>query len=205
MCKKRVGFVTCVNNHDVYTHNVIASTKSYSDEIEYIVIENPPCASVGLNEGIRKISEDIIVCCHQDIFFLGDNWIDKMFEQLNRIPKWGVCGCAGTLVGGDLVGCCGGLGMGKIPITVQTLDCSLLILDRHNKLFFDENLQYFHMYGEDIALQANEKGLGAYVIYAPIIHNSKHTSRSGFKESYEYMRQKWRSKVETIYTTVGQY
>ena len=201
---REASFVTCVNHYDIYTANVIKSTEAYADRIDYIVIESPASGSLGLNEGIRKAKEDIIVCCHQDIFFL-DNWLDKMFAQLDMLPKWGACGCAGAMDNGQMVGCHSGLGMREEAIAVQTLDGSLIILDKQNNLLFDENLRYFHMYDVDIALQANDKGLGAYVIYAPIIHNTKWTSGSGFGESGDYIKQKWNYKVGTVYTTVGRF
>lgn len=199
---KRASFVTCVNNEVVYRENVLKSTEPYADRIEYIRIDNPPSASRGLNKGLRKATEDIIVCCHQDIFFL-DNWLDKMFEQLELLSKCGVCGCAGSTDNGLRVGTHSGLKMGKKPIKVQTLDGSLLILNKKDNLFFDEGLLFFHMYDVDIALQAMDRGLNNYVIYAPILHNTKGTSGVGIVESIRYVQEKWKPKVEVIYTTVG--
>ena len=201
---RRASFVTCVNDDDVYRNDVLKTTEGYADRIEYIRVDNPVSAPVGLNEGIRKASENIVVCCHQDIYFL-NNWLDKMFEQLDTIPKWGVCGLAGAKDDGSPIGCHSGLGMEHHPIRVQTLDCSLIIVDKRNVLRFDENLEFFHMYGEDIALQANDVGLGAYVIYAPIIHHSKWAHPQGFRECVEYIQRKWRGKVAVIHTTVGTY
>lgn len=200
----RATFVTCVNHEEIYRANVLKSTESYADKIEYIRINNPPSGSRGLNEGLRKASSNIVVCCHQDIFFLGE-WLDEMFGQLAIIPKWGVCGCAGTTDTRQMFGTHSGLGMGKTAVKVQTLDCSLVILNKNNNLFFDEGLPFFHMYGEDICLQANERGLGVYVIPLPIIHNTKGTSGGGFVESVKYMEKKWKQKVGTIYTTLGYY
>lgn len=199
---EEVSFVTCVNHYDIYTTNVIKSTEAYADRIDYVVIQSPDSASVGLNEGIEKAKEDIVVCCHQDIFFLND-WLNKMFEQLGMLPEWGVCGCAGTMEGGQMVGCHSGLGMPSYPVPVQTLDCSLIVLSKCNGLHFDEGLLFFHMYGEDIALQANERGLGVYAIHAPVVHNTKWTSGAGFLESVEYIQKKWKQKRGAVYTTVG--
>lgn len=199
---KRASFVTCVNNEEIYKENVLKSTESYVDRIEYIKVNNPPSASIGLNEGLRKATEDIVVCCHQDIFFL-DNWLDKMFKQLAMIPRWGVCGCAGTTDKGLGVGTHSGLKMGEKPVKVQTVDGSLVILNKKNNLFFDEGLLFFHMYDVDIALQAMERGLNTYVIYAPILHNTKGASGEGIVESIRYVQVKWKPKVEVIYTTVG--
>lgn len=202
---ERVSIVSCVNSFDCYISNVKESTKRYADEIDYVVVETPPSAAVGLNSGLKRAKRDIVVCCHQDIFFLTDNWIDQMFSQLENVLVWGVVGCAGTAEGNPSIGCHSGLTMGTTPVKVQTVDGSLIVLNKENGLLFDERLRYFHMYDVDISLQANEKGLGTYVICAPLIHNTHWSAGAGLHESVQYLKHKWQGKVNTFYTTIGVY
>lgn len=202
---ERVSIVSCVNSFDSYEVNVKESTKRYADEIDYVAVVTPPSAAAGLNAGLKRAKHDIVVCCHQDVYFLTDNWIDQMFCQLEKVSIWGVVGCAGTVRGAPSIGCHSGLTMGATPVKVQTVDGSLIILDKRNGLVFDECLCYFHMYDVDISLQANERGLGTYVIYAPLIHNTQWSAGVGLNESVQYLKWKWHSKVDTFYTTIGTY
>ena len=114
-------------------------------------------------------------------------------------------GCAGTVEGAPSIGCHSGLTMGPTPVKVQTVDGSLIILSKKNGLVFDERLRYFHMYDADISLQANERMLGTYVICAPLVHNTHWTAGVGLHESVQYLKEKWHSKVDTFYTTIGTY
>lgn len=204
----KISIITLVNNSNIYEENVMKSTSTKKDNIEYIKIYNPSSASKGLNIGIDTATNDILIACHQDVYFL-DRWYEILQEllddKINKINNnWGVCGMAGTTFDGKMVGTHSGLNMsGNIIIPVQTLDCSCLVLKKSNNLRFDENLKYFHMYGEDIALQANDKGLDAYVIDVPINHRTNWTAGSGFVESGDYIGRKWHHKFGIIYTTVG--
>lgn len=209
-----MSIVSLVNKPEVYDACTISSTSSLKEIIEYIPIYNPNSGSTGLNRGFDEAKNDLVICCHQDIYYM-DGWFDKLNKCLSMIEKdkgkWGVCGMAGTTFQGLWMGSHVkdvGLSMyGHEIHPVQTLDCSTLILSKdtckNNELRFDENLKYFHMYGEDICLQANDKGLGVYVINVPIDHRSSWAPHSGFYESRDYMIQKWRPKFKAINTTCG--
>ncbi len=209
----KLSIITLVNKPNIYIENVMKSTFSQNKEnkIEYIVINKAKSASTGLNKGLLKATNDIIICCHQDIQFL-EGWYDKL-EQLLKILDnkyvWGVAGLAGTTKDGSMVGTHSGLGMNNNNIIdVQTLDCSAIIFRKtsfqeHN-LKFDEDLHHFHMYAEDISLQCLNKKLKVYCINVPAIHNTAWTSGGGFQESTDHIRKKWKHKFKEIYTTVGQ-
>jgi len=94
---------------------------------------------------------------------------------------------------------------GNNIIRVQTLDCSTTIIKKSNMLRFDEQLKFFHCYGEEMALQANWAGLGAFVINVPIKHNTNWTAGPGFKRSRQHVIRKWRTRFGRIYTTVGDF
>lgn len=215
----KLSIVTLINNYDIYRDNVLKSTLKEFDNyyIEYIEIYNSISASSGLNEGIKKSNNDLIFCCHQDVQFL-DRWYEQLIKLLNMLDEheknsdgkniWGVCGSAGTSYSGKMFGVHSGLGMdGLDSVQVQTLDCCTLLLRKSimkkYDMTFDENLKWYHMYGEDISLQSNDKGLKVYVLNVSLKHNCKWTAGGGFQESTDYTRKKWKSKFPVIHTTVG--
>lgn len=203
---KNLSFVTMVTKNELYKENVITSTYENRNNIEYITVKNSKSGASGLNAGIKKVSNDIIICCHQDVYFKNE-WYKKLNICLDKLEHWGVLGFAGISFDGKMFGTHSGL---SIPdnidiVPVQTLDESVLILKKSNNLKFDEKLIYFHMYGTDIALQSHEKNLGVYVINIPIEHRTKWTAGKGLGESENYIKKKWilPNKYKTIYTTVG--
>ena len=211
----KLTLLTLVNNKNIYKENVLASTIKENNEgnVEYIVINNPPYATEGINRGIEKSTNNTIIYCHQDIYFL-EGWYNKLlycFNLLNIYKKnWGVCGFAGTKTEGKMVGTHSGLGMDNCDVReVQTLDCSTLIIrksiNQKYDLKFDENLKYFHGYGEDFSLQCINKGLNVCVLNVNIQHNCRWTAGEGIGETFQYIKQKWKHKFKTIYTTVGTY
>lgn len=202
MSTNKISLVTLVNNVETYHDNVIKSSSEFKDNIEYIAISFPRSAAKGLNEGLDKASNELIICCHQDIYFLDvcyKSLTDNLYSLYSK--NWGVCGIAGCTFEGKCI--YNYTMMNENIVQAQTLDCSLLILKKSNNLKFDENLKLFHMYGEDICLQANDKGLGVYILNVPIIHRSKWTAGPGLKESADYVAKKWRHIFGKIYTTVG--
>lgn len=199
--------VTTVNNPEIYKNNLVLSTLTHSNKIEYITLYHNYSSSTSLNTGLELASNNIVMCCHQDIYFK-DNWYTILKHHIDTLnkdkQKWGVLGFAGAVFEGSLVGTHSGLSMNNIDIIkVQTLDGSILILQKKNNLKFDENLKFFHMYDADICLQALEKGLMNYCINVPINHISNRTTGGGFSESVEYIRKKWKSEFGAVHTTVG--
>ncbi len=214
----KLSIITLVNKPEIYIKNVMKSTSPYirENKIEYIVINKAKTASSGLNKGIQKANNDVIICCHQDVEFL-DGWYDKFKQLINTLDNrhlqneviWGVVGFAGTTKEGLMVGTHSGLEMNNNDIVeVQTLDCSTLVFRKSTfqkyNLKFDENLQYFHMYGEDISLQCLDKELKVYCLNVPIKHNTIWSSGGGFQESTNVIKKKWGHRFKTIFTTVGQ-
>lgn len=207
---RKFSIVTLVNKDDIYQKNVILSTYENKDSIEYITVKNSISGASGLNNGLKKVTNDIIICCHQDVYFK-EGWYNKLNECIDKLnnsinyKNWGVLGFAGTTDNGKMVGTHSGLEMfnDEDIIPVQTLDESVLILKKDNSFKFDENLIYYHMYGTDISLQSYVKDLGVYVINVPIDHRTKWTSGNGFIESTTYIRNKWYGLYEVIHTTVG--
>lgn len=207
---RRLSFVTMVTKDELYQENVISSTYVNRNDIEYITVKNSKSGASGLNSGVEKATNNIVVCCHQDVFF-ENGWYEKLnkcLDKLNDITKyrlWGILGFAGTTYDGKMVGTHSGLGMtdNMDIIPVQTLDESVLIIKKSDNFKFDEGLIYYHMYGTDITLQSHSKDLNVYVLNVPIDHRTKWTSGNGFGESVTYIQKKWHSKYNVIYTTIG--
>jgi hypothetical protein len=74
---------------------------------------------------------------------------------------------------------------------------------------FDAELPGFHMYGTDIVQIARSNRLSAYVIDAPVIHNSLPYLKfdQHFLTSYCYMQEKWKAilPIKTTVTTLTRF
>ena len=65
----KISIVTLVNRPDIYNEDVIASTVDQKANIEYIPIYGAKSAASGLNKGVKKATNDLIICAHQDIYY----------------------------------------------------------------------------------------------------------------------------------------
>lgn len=115
-------------------------------------------------------------------------------------PNWGVVGIYGITNSGLGVGYAYSTGLKRFvgaplnhPIEVRTLDEIILIIRRSSGLRFDERLPGFHLYGTDICLQAEKKGMRNYVIPCFALHNSNGIKflPLDFWKAYLYLRRKW--------------
>jgi hypothetical protein len=176
-----VTFVAAVNNRDILEKNLLASpciTDRHPHQV--ILQEHFSSATVAYNDAIEKSVNDLIVFCHQDMFF-PLSWIYEFECALRdletRDSNWGVLGCCGITSNGQLRGYVYSTGLGVIgypssPAEVQTLDEIVLILKKSSGLRFDQSLPYFHLYGTDICLRAAGLGMKSYAISALCVHNT---------------------------------
>jgi hypothetical protein len=170
------------------------------------------CAGAAYNDAIDKSVNDLIVFCHQDMFF-PEPWISQVQEIVTRLsvqdPNWGVLGCCGATSDGQIRGYVYSTGIGIIgvesePAQVQTLDEIVVILRKSSGLRFDNKLPHFHLYGSDICLRAALHGMKSYAIAAFCVHNAYanfHLSRE-FYECCRYMRRTWRQSLPIQTTCV---
>jgi GT2 family glycosyltransferase len=144
---------------------------------------------------------------HQDVF-LPPTWAADFaaaLDHLNKLdPNWGVLGVWGLTVQGGGVGHVYSTGLQMTlgspfvtPIPVASLDEVMLVVRRDAGLRFDQDLPGFHLYGTDICLQAEQRGLGCYAVPSFCLHNSNglHCLPRSFWKAYFYMRRKWRSQL----------
>lgn len=194
-----------VSNESLYNEFLLKSTEDCRDRIEYVKLYNVTHATKAYNQAIQKARNNLIVCVHQDVK-LFDNFVDCLESCLAKLSKWGICGLAGATYLGKLVSA-----GDKIITKVMTIDDLCIILDRRNPLRFDEAFKWWHFYGEDIALQANEMGLGTYILPCRFLHRPTPSDESwkampdigGYSLARQKLRQKWNKKVGRIFTTIG--
>jgi len=66
--------------------------------VEVIPFENPGTHSLteAYNIILEKSSNDIVVLCHDDIYFEKKNWGNKVLKHFKRNPEYGIIGSAGS-------------------------------------------------------------------------------------------------------------
>lgn len=178
--------------------------------VDIAVQKGSKSTAIAYNAGMDACRSDLIVFAHQDIY-LPKGWaqhFEKSVDQLSEgDPNWGVVGIYGITNSGLGVGYTYSTGLGRFvgrpfshPIEVRTLDEIILIIRRSRGLRFDESLPGFHLYGTDICLQAEERGMKNYVIPCFALHNSCGIRWLpwGFWRAYLYLRRKWWNRLPII-------
>jgi hypothetical protein len=215
-----VSFVTCISDWQTYKHCVAASIGQMGSPgliFERVPIDNSAnrfSASQALNMGLAKSNGKLIVFCHQDVVFpLG--WLSKLFEQIreveHQVASWGVIGVAGRCVDGSRPGHVidprGELFHTPLPMQVQTLDELCIIIRKNSGLHFDEYFDHFHLYGTDLCLTANSKGMPCFAVDCCLEHLSGGSKCKNWMIQKEKLIEKWwpnrRIVGKKIYTTSG--
>lgn len=176
-------FVVCVSDEESLRANLLSSP-CLREGFRHEVLMFRGCASAaeGLNAGIERAKNSLVVCVHQDVY-LPRGWPARFGQQYRlvekRIGKVGVVGVFGaarvdgaTRFAGHVVDRDALLKEGhEFPAVVDTLDELLLALPRDTPLRFEPALG-FHLYGSDIALAARRSGLNAVAVDALCFHHS---------------------------------
>ena len=190
-----ISVITCVNDQMEYEQNVRAS---FPDNAQLLPILNASSAAAGLNEGMKKADNNIIVCCHQDVKF-PEGWVDLLEDQLKTIGSFGIAGTFGIDMQGNYAGNIkdphNNPSLGSLPCKAMSLDEHCLILNRKNDLYFDETLGGWHLYGADICLQASQAGLENYVINAKLEHLSGGKVDRKYRKIEKRFVKKWKGKT----------
>ncbi len=212
--------VTCVSNWTMYKNEflrtLLPSIHSKERKIPFQLIaidntKNQRSAAAVLNEGIDRAKYTYVICIHQDIRF-SENWLNVVFEQLRYLPpRWGVVGSVGFDRHGKGIGALQNpdgtwFGSSCKAGKVENLDEVCLIVDKRNKLRFDDKtFTGFHFYGADICLQAIQKQLMNYAIDAPFIHLSYGSYDEAFHVYAKIFLKKWESVNHIKTTTLWKY
>lgn len=187
-------------------------------EREVSVQMNKPTSGIAYNLGLSATSAPVVVFAHQDVY-LPKGWgevLEKCLLQLDEMdPEWAIAGVVGIEADGHSVGKLWSTGLGReigktfyTPVPAVSLDEVVLIVRRASGLRFDEKLPSFHLYGTDVVQTSLKRAGGAYIICAPLIHNSTAVRRldANFMSAYRYMQLKWRADlpIRTPVTVINQ-
>ncbi len=177
-------------------------------------IENKYDGFSGLNLFLDQAKGKYIIIGHQDILIEKDDisQLRKCINELDKVdPNWALCGNAGAAGPNHIVyhiSYPDGVHMskGNFPIKVSSLDENFLLIKNDSYLSFSTDLSGFHLYGTDICLNANLKGLTAYVIKFNLVHKSRGNLSPDFfsirkaliKKYSNFFKGRW---VQTTFTT----
>ncbi len=203
-----------VNDEAVLEHNLLMSPLVAFADRQVILQRGYPSAAKAYNGVLEQADGEWIVLAHQDVY-LPKPWLEQLRSGIEMVeshdPNWAVIGIYGVAHDGQHVGHCWSSGLGRElgvsfdqPQAVSAIDELLIVLRRSAGLRFDEGLPGFHLYGTDIVQTALKKGLSAYVVHAPVVHNSRsvRTLRGPYAASYHFMRKKWRDQLPVATTVV---
>jgi glycosyltransferase involved in cell wall biosynthesis len=164
-------------------------------------------ASAAYNRALEKATGQILIFVHQDVY-LPPGWLQRLqwtIQQLESTdPDWGVLGVCGLTERGELCSWVYSSGLGAVvgkpfpaPLRVRTLDEVLLVIRKASGLRFDERLHGFHMYGTDICLEAEKRGLRNYAVPCFLYHNSNGIRNLpwAFWQACHHIRRKWWSRL----------
>jgi hypothetical protein len=208
-----VTFVACVNDDAQLDANLRRSPcLSDSSPHELLVFRGCASAAEGLNAGIEQARNELVVLLHQDVY-IPARWPARMVAQWRLAERrggpMGIGGVFGVLdrrVPFDAIGRVVHrdrlLEHRTLPADVNGLDELLMVVPRGTPLRVDAELGW-HLYGTDLALQAQERELRVVVFDAPCHHNSL-TGRVPWKyrESERVLARKW-EKLLPIHTNLS--
>lgn len=204
---ERLTIGCMVNDRDVLLTNLETSDCLQSGRIKLVVAEGAASAAIAANSLLSKADGDLVAIVHQDVH-LPRGWDKRVLASAAALDeqgvRWGVLGVFGMTVRGTVAGqvWSNGLGQelrgtGSLPADAVSCDELVLIVKKSEDLQFDEQLPGFHFYGTDIVQAALARKLGAFVIDAPVIHNSLpvRNANRGYLNAYRFMVDKWRDNL----------
>jgi hypothetical protein len=199
--------VAAVNNDRILEKNLLRSAVLRSRHCAVHLRRGYPSAAAAYNSALRECRNDLVVFAHQDVY-LPAGWEQRLQEGIAQVQqidsRWAVLGVVGVAPEGRHVGHVWSSGLQSEvgapmarPVAVQSVDELLIVLRRSSGLQFDPGLQGYHLYGTDIVQSALAVGRGAYVIHAPVIHNSLPCLylAADYFRAYTYVSRKWRSRL----------
>jgi len=209
----KFGVVAAVNNEQILADNLAASPL-FGRGVPFSGMRDYASAGQAYNAGLDAMDADIVIFAHQDVY-LPSRWLEQLQNGIRAIEetdeRWAVIGVYGVEPGGRHIGHCWSRGLGRtlgesfsLPRMVGSIDEIVIVLRRSSGLRFDERLPGFHLYGTDIVQAALALDRSAYVVHAPVIHNSNpvRTLAGAYSKAYRYMRRKWRDRLPIATTIV---
>jgi hypothetical protein len=202
---------------------------------EFLVVDNRNAnrldAFAGIREFVESASGCYIVVCHQDVELIEDGF-DVLLQRLRELggsaPNWAVAGNVGVR---GLTNWIARISdphirdarVGYFPAAVDSIDENFIVIRRETGLLPSNDLSGFHFYGLDLCIQAERRGLGAYVIDFHLLHKSAgcksaayFASRGAIENKYaqgsrgrivrtpcEYVFLGWMSRLRALRWSLG--
>lgn len=205
MASRTSAIVVAVNDEAILARNLRASPDARA--VPVVELWSQPSASVAYNLGASEASAEVLVFAHQDVY-LPAGWMDRLHAAIDEVVRrhgdWGVLGVYGLRSDGTHVGHCWSSGLQRElgsrfaePCAIVSADELVLVVNGRSGLQFDPALPGFHLYGTDIVQSSLQRGLGAFAVHNPVVHNSRRvrTLAGAYTTSYRYMQRKWRSRL----------
>ncbi len=202
--------VAAVNDTQILNQNLLLSPMIASGEVPVFTEQGHSSISSAYNSGMRRATSDYVIFAHQDVYFpIGwEQWLIRSIRQLDEIgAQWGALGVFGIDSKREIIGrvwCAANhkeLGSSfDLPREIVSLDEIVIVLKRSMDDQFDEGLPGFHLYGTDVILNFQKKGLRGYAFHGPVIHNSKTVLHltGGYAKCYRYMQRKWARQLPLV-------
>ena len=201
---RKFTLVSAVNDDSVF-ESCLCRSPDLTEGLDLIVQRGSATAASAYNDALDRAACDVVVFAHQDLF-LPPGWrlcFEKALDRLaQRDPNWGVLGLFGVTRSSEWLGWVYSAGLRHVlggsfeaPEEVRTLDEVLLVVRKSSGLRFDECVPGFHLYGTDLCLEAEKRGLRNYVVPCFAIHNSNGIKElpATFWKAYRYVQRKWRA------------
>tara|TARA_R110000796_G_scaffold92618_3_gene196966 strand:+ start:198 stop:1709 length:1512 start_codon:yes stop_codon:yes gene_type:complete len=181
-----VVYCTRKSNREHYDH--IRKTSGLANKIEVIeIVNNGESLTKAYNRGLKQATNDIVVFCHDDIFFNKNGWGRKLIKNFET-TDYGILGIAGTTdldVSGQwwadkskMVGIVKHSHLGKtfeskysgnfVGEIIETVAVDGLFFAVHKdriKEDFDESVEGFHFYEIDFCFRNHLAGVKVGVTF----------------------------------------
>ena len=202
----RISVVTASHDDGILNANLRRSPL-FAAGVPLHVEHKAPSATIAYNRGLDATTAPYIVFAHHDVF-LPQGWDRLLAARIAEVEaqdaNWALLGAFGIAMDASHIGPVWSSSLGMIvgrvplsPIPVQSFDEMLIVLRRASGVRWDQTLPGWHMYGTDIVQSARAKGLAAYAVGLPCLHNDRYHGALGpdFTAAYRFMQKKWRSAL----------
>ena len=190
-------------------------------KVEVISFENPGTHSLSeaYNIIIEKSSNDIVVLCHDDIYFEKKGWGRKIIKHFKKCPNYGILGVAGstklpksgmwwenkkTMKGivnheheGKKWESKYSKSTGNEVEDVVLVDGLFMVLNKKNlKSNFNEEVKGFHMYDVDFCVRNYIEGVKVGVVYdIRITHLSIGQTNEQWEENRKEFSERYKDNL----------
>ena len=99
MNDKKICFITCVNDEEMYRESVLYIKHLFLPEkfeIDFIAIRTAKCLTKSYNQAMRQSDAKYKVYLHQDVFIVNKNFIRDILNVFQQHEEIGMLGVAGT-------------------------------------------------------------------------------------------------------------